>query len=536
MLLSAIVLSCAAIGDLQKMEHDGVTLAYSVSGSGPVCILPSPGWGPSAEYLRRTLGPLEDRFTMVYLDTRGTGASDRSQPLDEHKWTNFVDDIEALRQHLQAESIWVAGHSASGPQAMQYAMAYPEHVDGLLLLNTYHGNLPERQQDIQQRAMQRSEEPWFPEVMANMEKLATADDLTDETFSDALTGILPLYFTDQAAAKRAAVQLRASHPSAHAQKARQASGREAPMDFRPRLAQVTAPALVITGEDDFICSPVAARELHLALPNSKLLILEDVGHFPWMERPDDFFIEVDRHLDALQASGEWTPLFNGKDLTGWTPKIAGQPLGEDPFGTVRVEDGMIRVGYDDYDGQFDGRFLHLFYEKPMSRYRLRVEYRFHGDQAPGGPGWAWRNSGAMLHCQDPATMTVGQSFPVCIEGQFLGGDGTSPRTTGNLCTPGTHVVYDGKLDTRHCINSNSDTCHGDEWVMAEFEVDGGKVIRHYVNGELVMTYTNPQLDPGDGDAAKLITGDDLVLKEGWISLQGESHPIDFRRVEIKPLD
>lgn len=231
----------------------------------------------------------------------------------------------------------------------------------------------------------------------------------------------------------------------------------------------------------------------------------------------------------------WVSLFNGKDLTGWTPKIAGHALGEDPYQTVRVEDGMIRIGYDGYEPPFNGRFCHLFYEKPFSRYRLRVEYRFHGTQVPGGPGWAWRNSGAMLHCQDPRTMTLEQSFPVSIEGQLLGGDGSSARNTGNLCTPGTNVVMKGELERRHCINSSSETCHGDDWVVAEFEVDGSGSVKHFINGKLVLEYEQPQLDPNDADGKKLIDKEDLLLDSGWISLQGESHPIDFRKVEIRSL-
>jgi hypothetical protein len=237
--------------------------------------------------------------------------------------------------------------------------------------------------------------------------------------------------------------------------------------------------------------------------------------------------------DASEAG--WVSLFNGKDLTGWTPKIAGHAFGEDPYQTVRVEDGMIRIGYDGYEPPFKGRFCHLFYEKPFSRYRLRVEYRFHGTQVPGGPGWAWRNSGAMLHCQDPRTMTLEQSFPVSIEGQLLGGDGSSARSTGNLCTPGTNVVMKGELERRHCINSSSETCHGDDWVVAEFEVDGSGSVKHFINGKLVLEYEQSQLDPNDADAKKLIDGDDLLLDSGWISLQGESHPVDFRNVQIRML-
>ena len=145
--------------------------------------------------------------------------------------------------------------------------------------------------------------------------------------------------------------------------------------------------------------------------------------------------------DSKAADDGWIQLFNGKDLTGWTPKIKGHALGEDPYNTVRVEDGVMRVGYDGYTPPFNSRFCHIFYEKPFSKYHLRVEYRFHGDQVAGGPGWAWRNSGAMLHCQDPRTMGKDQAFPVSIEGQLLGGDGTSARSTGNLCTPGIIINY-----------------------------------------------------------------------------------------------
>ena len=167
---------------------------------------------------------------------------------------------------------------------------------------------------------------------------------------------------------------------------------------------------------------------------------------------------------------------------------------------------------------------------------MRIEYRFTGEQAPGGPGWAFRNSGIMIHCQDPATMRKEQDFPVSIEVQLLGGDGTNKRPTMNLCTPGTHVVMNGKLEKTHCINSASDTFHGDQWVSAEIEVRGGEVIRHFVNGQLVLEYEQPQLDDADADAKKLIKDGNSLLTGGYISLQAESHPCQFRRVEILPLD
>ncbi len=234
------------------------------------------------------------------------------------------------------------------------------------------------------------------------------------------------------------------------------------------------------------------------------------------------------------AEEGWISLFNGTTLEGWTPKIAGHPLGEDPYDTVRVEDGMIRIGYENYEGEFNGRFLHLFHDQPFSRYRLRVEYRFHSGQMIGAPGWAFRNSGAMLHCQNPASMGVAQEFPVSIEGQFLGGIGAGDRTTGNLCTPGTHVVLDGRFDARHCINSSSETMHGDRWVTAEFEVDGHRSVKHFINGTLVMEYEQPQYDETDPDARAIEARG--LLDRGWIALQGESHPVDFRKVQVRPLE
>ncbi len=230
----------------------------------------------------------------------------------------------------------------------------------------------------------------------------------------------------------------------------------------------------------------------------------------------------------------WIPLFNGKDMTGWTPKIKGYDLGDNYGDTFRVENGVLKVSYDKYDN-YQERFGHLFYAEPFSHYRLRVEYRFVGDQVAGGPGWAVRNSGVMLHCQPPETIAKNQSFPVSIEVQFLGGLGTGERPTANLCTPGTHVVMNGELLTRHCTSSKSKTYHGDQWVTVEIEVHGDRLIKHIVEGETVLEYTHPQLDPNDADAKKLIKNNDKAVRGGYISLQSESHPIEFRKVELLKL-
>ncbi len=239
---------------------------------------------------------------------------------------------------------------------------------------------------------------------------------------------------------------------------------------------------------------------------------------------------------AVQAEEGWIQLFNGKNMDGWTPKFKGHELGENYLDTFRVEDGLLRVCYDKYE-KFGNKFGHLFYEKPFSNYVLRVEYRFVGDQVAGGPGWAFRNNGLMVHGQPASMMEKGQSFPVSIEVQLLGGKGSGKRSTNNLCTPGTHVVMDGKLVKKHVVGSTSETFHGDQWVTIEVEVRGNEVIRHKVDGKTVLEYTNPQYDEKDGVAKKLIEaqGGDKMIYGGTISIQAESHPTDFRKIEVRPL-
>lgn len=248
-------------------------------------------------------------------------------------------------------------------------------------------------------------------------------------------------------------------------------------------------------------------------------------------------VESAAPTEESAEEGKWISLFNGKNLDGWTPKIRFSNVGENYNDTFRVEGGVLKVSYDKYD-KFGARFGHLFYKKPFSHYRLRLEYRIVGEQCPGGAGWAIKNSGLMLHGQTPESMDVDQQFPVSLEVQLLGGNGKDPRSTANLCTPGTNVVMGGKLITQHCNNSKSPTFHDDRWVKVEVEVRGSQRIRHYVNDKLVMEYESPQYDPEDDTAKPLIEKAEgkLELASGTISLQSESHPVEFRKIEILELD
>jgi hypothetical protein len=229
---------------------------------------------------------------------------------------------------------------------------------------------------------------------------------------------------------------------------------------------------------------------------------------------------------------EWIQLFNGKDLDGWVMKIKGYDPGENFGNTARVENGVLKMAYDQYD-EFNNRFGHLFYRQKFSHYVIAVEYRFVGKQAPGAPDWALRNSGVMIHSQSPESMKKDQDFPICIEVQFLGGSGTGERPTANLCTPGTHVEMNGKLFTTHCVSSTSKTYHGDEWVRVEAEVMGNQWVKHRVEGQTVLSYEKPQIGGGTVSGYdEAVKKDGMLLSEGYIALQAESHPIEFRKVEL----
>lgn len=232
----------------------------------------------------------------------------------------------------------------------------------------------------------------------------------------------------------------------------------------------------------------------------------------------------------------WVSIFNGENLDGWTVKFNRFELGENYKNTFRASNGILSANYDEYEN-FNGEWGHIFYREKLSHYRIRLEYRFIGETLPGAPEWAIRNNGIMFHTQSPESMEVNHGWPVSLEFQLLGGlsDGNE-RTTGNVCTPGTHILIEGVLEKTHCINSTSQTFHGDQWVKAELEVKGDEIMRQYINGELVFEYSKPIADASDPEQPAHPYVDGLPIKDGYIALQAEGHPTDFRNIEILKLD
>lgn len=242
-----------------------------------------------------------------------------------------------------------------------------------------------------------------------------------------------------------------------------------------------------------------------------------------------------KKIDKKQTEN-WISLFNGKDLHNWVIKINGYPLHHNYKNTFRVENGILKVSYDNYEN-FTNQFGHIFYKTPFTNYKFRLEYRFVGEQVKGGAPWAEKNSGIMIYCQSPESMLVHQAFPLSLEVQLLGGvNKNEPRPTGNLCTPATNVKMNGKLITAHCITAIGETFYDTHWITAEVHVINN-TITHYINGKAVITYSNPTIGGEFLDAtSKVIQAKEgQALTNGYISLQSESHPVEFKNIEILEL-
>ena len=236
-----------------------------------------------------------------------------------------------------------------------------------------------------------------------------------------------------------------------------------------------------------------------------------------------------------EVKEEWIPLFNGKDLSNWTPKFVGHEAGTNYKNTFRVEDGILKVSYAEYDS-FNYEFGHLFTKESFSNYRLKAEYRFVSEPIKNAPAWAFRNNGFMLHSQSAESMLINQNFPVSLEAQPLGGHAEGDRPTMNLCTPGTNVVLGDSLHTVHCVSSTSKTFRDDQWVSVEMIVYGDSILHHVVEGDTVLTYYKPTIGGdflADVDSSLFDIG--APLKEGYITIQAESHDTEFRKIELLEL-
>jgi len=268
--------------------------------------------------------------------------------------------------------------------------------------------------------------------------------------------------------------------------------------------------------------------------NRNILVLLIAVFFSFIQNAESQPNQARQIKSAISQDGEWISLFNGKDLEGWTLKVTGSKCGENPLNGFRVDDGILKIDYSKFD-KFNGRFGHLFYKEKLSSYILHVEYRFVGEMLPDAPSYCYRNSGVMVHSQSPESVDVDQNWPVSVEVQMLGSTDSIKQTTANFCTPGTTVYYKDQPTNEHCISSSSKNFFDGEWVNLDIIVDGGKTITNIVNGDTVLVCSKPQIG-GYLLPKNYPLPEGTLLEDGYIALQSEGQPLEFRRVDLKKLD
>lgn len=273
---------------------DGRKLAYERIGTGPVLIVHPGGPGFSTTYMGDLAG-LGDRHTLVILSPRGTGASDRPADVGDYHLDDYVSDLEELREHLGLEQMLLLGYSHGGIVAQAYASAHPGRVSRLVLAVTSARFGPEQEAATKAGREKRSGEVWYADAIAASEE--ELDSATDDQVRDNAMRGMPFYFARYGPAEDAYVDTFRSDPiNSDAQRV---FGSELPnLDLRSRLSNITAPALVITGEEDFICGPVCAHEISAAIRGAREVIVADAGHMVVFEQRQAFHDEIAGFLES----------------------------------------------------------------------------------------------------------------------------------------------------------------------------------------------------------------------------------------------
>jgi proline iminopeptidase len=294
--LTLIFISITTVSFAQKIlskgDHfvpiNGIKLHYFVSGNGPVCLVPTPGWGPSINYLKNSLTPLEKYFTMVYYDTRISGKS--TGPSDTTKYTSqdFLIDMDSLRIFLKQDKVWIMGHSMGGFQVLNYGIHHSDKLHGIMALSPMAGRDSIWYSNFTSMIMKRKGQSYF-EKGAN---ILLGKDTTNYKNTELMPYIFPFYFHD---VNKIAEFEKLGDPEISDQAGeltdKAGFGRETLFES---LNKIQVPTLIVVGDDDFICDKVSqADRIKQKIKNAEELVIENAGHFSWIEQPQNFFAGVE---------------------------------------------------------------------------------------------------------------------------------------------------------------------------------------------------------------------------------------------------
>ncbi|WP_169747137.1 alpha/beta fold hydrolase [Edaphobacter aggregans] len=285
---------------LKQGPHDAqlgdVRIHYVVSGHGPLIFMTSVGWGLSSLLYQNGLKPLEDHFTMVYVDERGNGDSSQPEDLKQMSSSVMADDLDHLRDYLGLDKICLIGHSSGGTITLEYAERHPTHLEkGILIDPAVLGDRDDKQ--IEEYISLWKDDPKYKKAVKNVPD----DDDTPKTNAEATARLLSyinLYFSNpEIYVPIFLKQAKGSQVSATTENAHKAADRVAAREQRQDYGIVQAKILIINGTVDWICPYQVAQRIYQGISGSELDLYANVGHFPWIEEPHRFFSDVTAFLD-----------------------------------------------------------------------------------------------------------------------------------------------------------------------------------------------------------------------------------------------
>jgi proline iminopeptidase len=282
---------------MKLVTSDGRKLTYRRLGNGPVLVCHPGGPGFSSSYFGDLAG-LWERFTLIEINPRGTGASDRPSDPRAYQIDDYVSDIEELRQHLGLNHIRLLGHSHGGVVAQAYAARHPDHVSRLVLASTLTRFGPEQDKAMRAGMEKRLDQPWAQDAFAALEAEQAGKFESDQELGELVLREYPLYFAHYGAIEAGYVDtLRTEIINADALKL---FNQEifTTFDLRNLLPDITAPTLVITGDEDFICGPVCSDDICTGIKSARKVIVGDSGHMVFVEQPQAFHDEVAEFLSS----------------------------------------------------------------------------------------------------------------------------------------------------------------------------------------------------------------------------------------------
>ncbi len=314
---------------LSQGEHyvtvRGVRLWYLVRGHGPVLLFQpgGAGWGGDATPYIETLRPLEQRNTVVYLEPRGIGRSERLHDSGGYSMEEYVQDIEAIRRRFKLSKIAVAGHSHGGFVALKYAIRYGDKTDRLLLLSV----APSLQPDLNLTWMKRRK--GYRRAVHATKLLDAKKMIPEEKWRAWLRIWLPvLHFSDY---EKVSKQLDAilDRTSISLGPYEYFMDNEADTyDVRESLGSVLPPTLIVVGDDDMRDTLMGSRLLQARIPNSVLAIIANCGHWPMLEKPEELFRVAIPFLAASAGEDQASMVNVGSEAT--------RPVSSPEFADVRA--------------------------------------------------------------------------------------------------------------------------------------------------------------------------------------------------------